>query len=101
MGWLTSLASYVYAGKGTQAPRIRDEFCVCHLATGDMLREQIAKKTELGKMAKKVMDAGELVTDDIMVNMIKDQLESNKACKNGCVRFGFPLWTHRFLTLWD
>ncbi|KAJ8590600.1 adenylate kinase 1 [Rhizopogon salebrosus TDB-379] len=78
------------AGKGTQAPRIRDEFCVCHLATGDMLREQIAKKTELGKMAKKVMDAGELVTDDIMVNMIKDQLESNKACKNGFVLDGFP-----------
>jgi adenylate kinase len=49
-----------------------------------MLREQIAKKTELGRMAKKVMDAGELVTDDIMVNMIKDQLENNKECKNGC-----------------
>jgi len=78
------------AGKGTQAPRIRDEFCVCHLATGDMLRDQIAQKTELGKMAKKVMDAGELVTDDIMVNMIKNQLESNKACKNGFVLDGFP-----------
>jgi adenylate kinase len=50
-----------------------------------MLREQIAKKTDLGRMAKKVMDAGELVTDDIMVNMIKDQLENNKECKNGCV----------------
>jgi adenylate kinase len=50
-----------------------------------MLREQIAKKTELGRMAKKVMDAGELVTDDIMVNMIKDQLENNKECKNGYV----------------
>lgn len=50
-----------------------------------MLREQIAKKTELGRMAKKVMDAGELVTDDIMVNMIKDQLENNKECKDGCV----------------
>lgn len=50
-----------------------------------MLREQIAKKTELGRMAKKVMDAGELVTDDIMVNMIKDQLENNKECRNGYV----------------
>ncbi|KAG1736873.1 adenylate kinase-domain-containing protein [Suillus paluster] len=78
------------AGKGTQAPRIREEFCVCHLATGDMLREQISKKTELGRMAKKVMDAGELVTDDIMVNMIKDQLENNKTCKNGFVLDGFP-----------
>ncbi|KAF9234495.1 adenylate kinase [Melanogaster broomeanus] len=78
------------AGKGTQAPRIRDEYCVCHLATGDMLREQIAKKTELGKMAKKIIDAGDLVSDDIMVNMIKDQLETNKACKNGFVLDGFP-----------
>jgi len=71
------------SGKGTQAPRIRDEFCVCHLATGDMLREQIAQKTELGRQAKKVMDAGGLVSDDIMVGMIKDQLENNQACKNG------------------
>ncbi|OBZ75842.1 Adenylate kinase [Grifola frondosa] len=45
------------AGKGTQAPRIRDEFCVCHLATGDMLREQVTKKTKLGVEAKKIMDA--------------------------------------------
>jgi adenylate kinase len=50
-----------------------------------MLREQIAKKTELGRMAKKVMDTGELVTDDIVVNMIKDQLENNTECKNGWV----------------
>ncbi|KAG2080737.1 adenylate kinase [Suillus cothurnatus] len=78
------------AGKGTQAPQIRDQFCVCHLATGDMLREQIAKKTELGRMAKKVMDTGELVTDDIVVNMIKDQLENNTECKNGFVLDGFP-----------
>ena len=70
-------------GKGTQAPKIRDEFCVCHLATGDMLREQVQKKTPLGIEAKKIMDAGGLVSDDIMVNMIKDQLENNTECKNG------------------
>ncbi|KAI0057113.1 adenylate kinase [Artomyces pyxidatus] len=78
------------AGKGTQAPRIRDEFCVCHLATGDMLREQVAKQTKLGVEAKKIMDAGGLVSDDIMVNMIKDQLENNSGCKNGFVLDGFP-----------
>ncbi|KAI5899187.1 adenylate kinase [Schizophyllum commune H4-8] len=78
------------AGKGTQAPRIRDEFCVCHLATGDMLREQVAAKTQLGVEAKKIMDAGGLLPDDIVVNMIKDQLENNKACKNGFVLDGFP-----------
>ena len=70
-------------GKGTQAPKIRDEFCVCHLATGDMLREQVEKKTPLGIEAKKIMDAGGLVSDDIMVNMIKEQLENNQECKNG------------------
>jgi adenylate kinase len=78
------------SGKGTQAPRIRDEFCVCHIATGDMLREQIAQKTELGRQAKKVIDAGALFDDDILVGMIKDQLENNKACKNGFVLDGFP-----------
>jgi len=78
------------AGKGTQAPRIRDKFCVCHLATGDMLREQVAQKTPLGVEAKKIMEAGGLVTDDIVVGMIKNQLETNKACKNGFVLDGFP-----------
>ena len=75
--------AFVCIGKGTQAPRIREEFCVCHLATGDMLREQVTKKTSLGVEAKKIMDAGGLVSDDIMVGMIRDQLENNKACKNG------------------
>ena len=75
--------SRVIIGKGTQAPRIRDEFCVCHLATGDMLREQVQAKTPLGVKAKKIMDAGGLVSDDIMVGMIQDQLDNNKACKNG------------------
>lgn len=73
------------AGKGTQAPKIRDEFCVCHIATGDLLRDQVSRKTKLGVEAKKVMDAGGLVGDDIVVGMIKDQLENNKACKNGYV----------------
>ncbi|KAF2145889.1 uncharacterized protein K452DRAFT_283184 [Aplosporella prunicola CBS 121167] len=78
------------AGKGTQAPRIKDKFCVCHLATGDMLRAQVAKKTPLGREAKKIMDQGGLVSDEIMVNMIKSELESNTECKNGFILDGFP-----------
>lgn len=78
------------AGKGTQAPRIKDKYCVCHLATGDMLRAQVAKKTPLGREAKKIMDAGGLVSDEIMVNMIKSELESNTECKNGFILDGFP-----------
>ncbi|KIM28806.1 hypothetical protein M408DRAFT_329252 [Serendipita vermifera MAFF 305830] len=78
------------AGKGTQAPRIKEKYCVCHLATGDMLREQVMKKTPLGVEAKKIMDRGGLVSDDIMVGMIKDQLEKNKECKEGFILDGFP-----------
>jgi len=74
------------AGKGTQAPKIKDKYCICHLATGDMLRAEVAKKTPLGREAKKIMDAGGLVSDEIMVNMIKSQLENNPECKNGYVR---------------
>ncbi|KAL2825427.1 adenylate kinase-domain-containing protein [Aspergillus cavernicola] len=78
------------AGKGTQAPKIKEKYCVCHLATGDMLRSQVAKKTELGREAKKIMDQGGLVSDEIMVNMIKSELEGNQECKNGFILDGFP-----------
>lgn len=54
-------------------------------ATGDMLRAQVAKKTQLGKEAKKIMDQGGLVSDDIMINMIKQELDTNKECQNGYV----------------
>ncbi|KAH9813973.1 adenylate kinase-domain-containing protein [Melampsora americana] len=78
------------AGKGTQAPKIKDKYCVCHLSTGDMLRDQVSKGTELGQAAKKIMDSGGLVSDEIMVNMIKDQLETNRECSNGFILDGFP-----------
>jgi hypothetical protein len=55
-----------------------------------MLREQVAQKTPLGVTAKKIMDSGGLLPDDIMVNMIKDELENNKECKNGCVYRSLP-----------
>ncbi|KAL1985555.1 hypothetical protein VTN96DRAFT_7775 [Rasamsonia emersonii] len=78
------------AGKGTQAPKIKEKYCICHLATGDMLRSQVAKKTPLGLEAKKIMDQGGLVSDEIMVNMIKNELETNKECQNGFILDGFP-----------
>ncbi|KAJ9121392.1 adenylate kinase [Naganishia onofrii] len=78
------------AGKGTQAPKLVEKYCVCHLATGDMLRDQVAKQTQLGKEAKKIMDAGGLVSDEIMIGMIRDQLASNKDCANGFILDGFP-----------
>ncbi|KAJ5512951.1 hypothetical protein N7463_002503 [Penicillium fimorum] len=78
------------AGKGTQAPNLKEKYCACHLATGDMLRSQVAKKTDLGKEAKKIMDQGGLVSDEIMVNMIKSELDNNAECKNGFILDGFP-----------
>lgn len=58
-------------------------------ATGDMLRSQVAKKTDLGREAKKIMDAGGLVSDEIVVNMIKSELEGNAECKNGYATNGY------------
>lgn len=78
------------AGKGTQAPKIKEKFSCCHLATGDMLRSQVAKKTPLGREAKKIMDAGGLVSDEIVIGMIKEELDNNKECKGGFILDGFP-----------
>lgn len=78
------------AGKGTQAPKIKEKFSCCHLATGDMLRSQVQKKTALGVEAKKIMDAGGLVSDDIVIGMIKQELENNTECKGGFILDGFP-----------
>lgn len=78
------------AGKGTQAPKIKEKFSCCHLATGDMLRSQVAKKTPLGREAKKIMDQGGLVSDDIVIGMIKEELDNNTECKGGFILDGFP-----------
>lgn len=78
------------AGKGTQAPNLKEKYCACHLATGDMLRSQVSKGTELGKQAKKIMDQGGLVSDEIMVGMIENELTNNPECKNGFILDGFP-----------
>ncbi|SPO05318.1 probable adenylate kinase [Cephalotrichum gorgonifer] len=78
------------AGKGTQAPKIKEKFNCCHLATGDMLRSQVQKQTPLGIEAKKIMDAGGLVSDDIVIGMIKAELDTNKECKGGFILDGFP-----------
>ncbi|CAI2174770.1 16155_t:CDS:2 [Funneliformis geosporum] len=78
------------AGKGTQSPRIKEKYCICHLATGDMLRSQVAAKTKLGLEAKKIMDSGGLVSDEIMVGMIHDELQNNPECKKGFILDGFP-----------
>ena len=76
-------------GKGTQAENISREFSVCHLATGDMLREAVSANTEAGLKAKTFMDAGKLVPDELVIEMIRDAIKEEK-CSNGFVLDGFP-----------
>ena len=59
------------AGKGTQADLLKEKFELLHLSTGDILREEVSNQTDLGVLAKKFMDDGELVTDEIIIEMIK------------------------------
>ncbi|MEC8727789.1 MAG: adenylate kinase [Candidatus Puniceispirillales bacterium] len=77
------------AGKGTQATRLMDKFGFIQLSTGDMLRDAIANGTELGLKAKSVMDAGELVADDIILGMIRERLVDGHR-GNGVILDGFP-----------
>jgi adenylate kinase len=80
------------AGKGTQAKRLERDYGIPQLATGDMLRAAVASGSELGQQAKKVMDAGELMPDDLMVRMIEDRIQQDD-CKKGFILDGFPRTT--------
>ena len=75
------------SGKGTQAKRLAERFGFLHLSTGDMLREEVKENTELGRQAKGVMEKGELVSDELIVAMIKSRLESSG---DGVILDGFP-----------
>ncbi len=77
------------SGKGTQAKKICDELEILHLSTGDVLRENVKKGTELGNEAKKYMDAGDLVPDDLIVSMIEDKLQKGEL-DGGFILDGFP-----------
>ena len=77
------------AGKGTQAQFLTKKFNIPQISTGDMLRAAIKAGTEMGKMAKAAMDAGQLVTDEIIIGLVKDRIEEDD-CKNGYLLDGFP-----------
>jgi adenylate kinase len=80
------------AGKGTQATFIKEKYNIPQISTGDMLRAAVAAGTELGVTAKKVMDAGGLVSDDIIIGLVKDRLKQPD-CANGYLFDGFPRTT--------
>jgi len=77
------------AGKGTQATVISKRFGIAHISTGDILRENVSKKTDLGIQAQKYMEAGQLVPDDVIVAMVESRLQE-KDCQAGFILDGFP-----------
>ena len=76
-------------GKGTQAKKLEERFQLAHISTGDMLREALREGTPLGLEAKLYMEKGELVPDEVIINLVKERLQ-NEDCKEGFILDGFP-----------
>ena len=77
------------AGKGTQAQYLTEKYGIPQISTGDMLREAVKAGTELGKSAKKIMDEGGLVSDELIINLVKERITEDD-CKGGFLFDGFP-----------
>ncbi|MDU1306945.1 MAG: adenylate kinase [Clostridium perfringens] len=82
------------AGKGTQAKSISNKYSIPHISTGDIFRKNISENTPLGIEAKSYMDNGQLVPDEVTINMVKDRLQQDD-CKNGYLLDGFPRTVHQ------
>lgn len=77
------------AGKGTQANNVKEKYQIPQISTGDMLRAAVKAGTDLGKEAKKIMDAGQLVTDDVIIGLVRERIKEPD-CEKGFLFDGFP-----------
>ena len=78
------------SGKGTQCLRLSESYGIIHISTGDILREAVATQTELGKKAKLIMDAGDLVPDEIINGIVAERIEMKDVLENGFILDGYP-----------
>ncbi|QQP57322.1 Adenylate kinase isoenzyme 2 mitochondrial, partial [Caligus rogercresseyi] len=77
------------SGKGTQSPKLKVFYNICHLSTGDLLRHEIREKSPLGQQIKSVIDEGKLVSDEIVLKLVENNLDKEE-CRNGFLLDGFP-----------
>jgi len=89
-GRIVVIAGPPAAGKGTQCEKIKERFGFVHISTGDILRDNVKNGTELGKKAKPFMDAGKLVPDELLVDLVKARLKETDVLEKGCLLDGFP-----------
>jgi adenylate kinase len=78
------------AGKGTQSEKIIDKYKLTHIATGDLFRKHLGEGTDLGKLAQKYMDEGNLVPDEVVIGMVDEKIKETKANSSGYIFDGFP-----------
>lgn len=78
------------SGKGTQSARLIDEYGLYHISTGELLRDHIARETQLGKVANEYISKGHLIPDELMIDILENTLDSNPDTANGVIFDGFP-----------
>lgn len=89
------------AGKGTQCEYLIDHYGAVHVSTGDMLREAVDQGTELGREARRYMDAGELLPDDLIVGIVRERLDQPDVVERGFLLDGFPRTVAQAEALWE